>query len=343
MSRMDFGNILEGVPLPTIAINSDEKITFMNSKAEQLIGKGLIGRHLVTGLRQPILLSAIEATFRDMQDRVAKYLVNAASRDIIYEVSCTYAEPDHVILFFKDKSDLEDAIQMRRDFVANVSHELKTPLTALMGFIETLQGSAKEDTKTRNEFLKIMESEAQRMNRLVADLLSLSKVEARERIRPTETVDLKQLLNEIKLTLGPLFLNYNVAVNLDFPIEPVNVIGEKDELRQVFTNLIQNAVKYGNDGGLVNVKLSQVKHDRILRCDVITVSIKDFGQGIDPVHIPRLTERFYRIDNHRSRELGGTGLGLAIVKHIINRHRGRFIIESDIGLGCEFIVFLPVN
>ncbi|MAI58528.1 MAG: two-component sensor histidine kinase [Rhodobacteraceae bacterium] len=343
MHRMNLENILSGVPLPTIAINSDEKITFMNSKAEQLIGKGLIGRHLVTGLRQPILLSAIEATFLDMQDRAARYQVNAANRDVIYDVTCTYSEPDHVILFFKDKSELENAIQMRRDFIANVSHELKTPLTALIGFIETLQGSAKEDTKTRNEFLKIMESEAQRMNRLVADLLSLSKVEARERIRPTETIDLKQLLNEIELTLGPLFLNYSVVVNLDFPIEPVNVIGEKDELRQVFTNLIQNAVKYGNDGGRLNVKLSQIKHDQILKGEAIKVSIKDFGQGIDPVHLPRLTERFYRIDNHRSRELGGTGLGLAIVKHIINRHRGRFIIESDIGLGSEFIVFLPVN
>ena len=343
MSRLDLGNILGGVPLATVAINSDEKITYMNSEATHLIGKGLIGRHFVTGLRQPILLSAVEATFSDMQDRVSRYSVNAASRDIIYDVSCTYAEPDHVILFFKDKSDLEDAIQMRRDFIANVSHELKTPLTALIGFIQTLQGSAKEDPETRRDFLKIMESEAQRMNRLVADLLSLSKVEAREKIRPTETVDLTQLFNEIELTLGPLFLNYSVVVNLDFPIEPVNVIGEKDELRQVFTNLIQNAVKYGNDGGRVNVKLSQVKHDQMLRCDVITVSIKDFGQGIDPVHLPRLTERFYRIDNHRSRELGGTGLGLAIVKHIINRHKGRFVIESDIGLGSEFLVYLPVN
>ena len=208
-----------------------------------------------------------------------------------------------------------------------------------MGFIETLRGAARDDADARDRFLAIMEGEASRMNRLVGDLLSLNRVESEERVRPKERVDLVEHLKSTIKSLEPLAQTGGTALVLDAPSIPVEIPADPDQIQQVFTNLIENALKYG--GETVSVVLTVLDRDPALRCAAVRVQVIDDGPGIDPVHLPRLTERFYRADNHRSRELGGTGLGLAIVKHIINRHRGRLRVESDLGQGATFTVILP--
>jgi len=223
-----------------------------------------------------------------------------------------------------------------------VSHELKTPLTALLGFIETLNTSARADASARERFLKIMEREAQRMNRLVSDLLSLSQVEAVERMRPNEVVDVSRLLQETATTLAPVAEARGVRLHVVNADRLVKMAGDKDQLRQVFINLIENAIKYGGPNNEVSVTLSDIRYQTRLRCEGIAISVADKGPGIDALDIPRLTERFYRIDSHRSREMGGTGLGLAIVKHIVSRHRGVLKIDSAVGKGSEFKIILPI-
>ena len=194
-----------------------------------------------------------------------------------------------------------------------------------------------------NSFLAIMKSEAQRMDRLIADLLSLSRVEASERVRPTQKVDLKDVVRESIEVLGPLIEKSNLEVVIALSETPSEVTGEYDQLRQVFMNLLENAIKYGKDGGVITICLSAPYLESKLRKDALSLSVKDEGLGIDPIHIPRITERFYRVDTHRSREMGGTGLGLAIVKHIMNRHRGRLVVDSVLGLGTEVKLLLPLD
>ncbi|MAN98569.1 MAG: two-component sensor histidine kinase, partial [Roseovarius sp.] len=241
---------------------------------------------------------------------------------------------------FEDLTEREHAAQMRRDFVANVSHELRTPLTALMGFIETLQGPARHDQAAIDRFLGIMQSEAARMERLVRDLLSLSRVESEERVRPRDEVNLSQVIGSVLHALRPLARDRACDISFEAP-EGMVVRGNDDQLQQVFTNLVENAIKYGGKGNRITITLERTPRDATLRAPAIVARVRDQGPGIDPLHIPRLTERFYRVDTHRSREMGGTGLGLAIVKHIVNRHRGRLRISSAPGEGSEFSVILP--
>jgi len=230
-----------------------------------------------------------------------------------------------VLVSFEEMTDKEQASQMRRDFVANVSHELRTPLTALMGFIETLRGPARNDPKASARFLDIMQNEAERMNRLVGDLMSLNRVEGEERVRPTQSVVLNDILNSTLHALQNLASETAVTFETDYPESPVTIIADGDQLKQVFTNIIMNAIKYGGSGGRVKP---------VLRAPGVRIQIIDYGAGIDPIHLPRLTERFYRADDHRSKELGGTGLGLAIVKHIIKLS----IVTADVcGLKASLV------
>ena len=210
-----------------------------------------------------------------------------------------------------------------------------------MGFIETLRGPARDDAAARERFLGIMEAEAARMNRLVQDLLSLSRVESEERRRPAEHIDLAMLIRAVSATLQPQAEAAGVVIRVEGAGAPVHVHGDADQLTQVFHNLVENAVKYGGSGGEVTLRLAHIAHDPVLRGPATAVEVADRGEGIEPMHLPRLTERFYRVDSHRSRQKGGTGLGLAIVKHIISRHRGRLKIESEKGQGSRFTVILP--
>jgi two-component system phosphate regulon sensor histidine kinase PhoR len=347
MVSLELRTTLEAIPLPVLMIAADERISAANLAARTLLGQNILGRNFVTILRQPATLDAIESTLRDRAPRTARFLANDGVQDITYTLNCRYVPADQpntgggVLLCFEDVSHLEAAGQMRRDFVANVSHELRTPLTALMGFIETLLGPARDDAQARDRFLNIMANEAGRMNRLVGDLLSLSRVEDNERVRPKGQVDIGGLLETTIRSLKPLADESEVRIELEQPQTPVSIPGDRDQLNQVFTNLIENALKYGRSGGIVTVTLAQSERDATLRAPGIRVAVADKGPGIDPQHLPRLTERFYRADSHRSRELGGTGLGLAIVKHIINRHRGRLRVQSDLGQGAVFTVILP--
>ncbi|MBZ8119358.1 PAS domain-containing protein [Roseovarius sp. LXJ103] len=346
MSLPDISSLLEAIPQPALLIGRAERIIGANSGASALLGGAITGRHFITAIRQPTVLDAIEDALRTHAPREARYLTNAGEADVTYTVTARpvdWGSMQAVLVCFEDITHLEQAGQMRRDFVANVSHELRTPLTALLGFIETLQGPAKGDAVATERFLRTMAREAARMERLVHDLLSLSRVEAQERVRPRESVDLGALLTSVCQTLRPLTQDAGAALALTLPDAAIKVPGDADQLRQVFTNLIENAVKYGGQGGAVRITLTQLEAAPALRRPAAAVTITDQGPGIDPLHIPRLTERFYRVDGHRSREKGGTGLGLAIVKHIINRHRGRLRIESALGKGSTFSVLLPLD
>ncbi len=336
--------ILEALPQPLVLLGSDERLIAANAAAVALLGPGILGRNYVTVLRQPALLDTVEGTLRHHQATTTRYTVTSTARETVWKVLAAPVGAEGVqgvLLSFEDVTDLEQAGQMRRDFVANVSHELRTPLTALLGFIETLKGAARDDAAARDRFLTIMEREAERMNRLVRDLLHLSRVEAEERVRPTERVDVAQLVGSTLTALKPMARAAGVELEVTGEAGPLPVAADADQLTQVFHNLIENAVKYGGSGGRVSVHLTREPRDPGLRGPAVRIDVIDRGEGIDAIHLPRLTERFYRVDSHRSREKGGTGLGLAIVKHIVNRHRGRFRIESTRGEGSRFTVFLP--
>jgi len=332
--------------MPLVLISGAEQVAAMNDRAKEMFGTAGIGRNYVTVLRQPALLDCVEVTMRLRQQRRLRYLTTDMTREATYEVTSTPVEGSFgagALLCFEDITEREQAGQIRRDFVANVSHELKTPLTALLGFIETLRGPARDDGAARERFLGIMEREAERMNRLVSDLLSLSRVESEERMRPANRVDAVALVRSSLLTLKPMAQEAGITLTHAGHEAPVLVQGDADQLVQVFTNLIENAIKYGGAGGEVTVTVTFSERELAFRGPGLRIDVADKGEGFDPVHIPRLTERFYRVDNHRSREKGGTGLGLAIVKHIVNRHRGRFRIESTPGEGSVFSVMLPVG
>ncbi len=347
MSEDLLAEIVSAIPMPALMVDQTERIIAANTDARTLLGQNMQGRHFATILRQPQVIDAMEQSLRSKGPSKTRHLSNDGAQDTTFEVQCRYmngvgaVSGGAVLAIFQDITHLEQASQMRRDFVANVSHELRTPLTALMGFIETLRGPAREDAAARDRFLQIMTDEANRMNRLVGDLLSLNRVESEERVRPKEQLELTGLLQSTLNSLKPLAEDASVVLNLNAPQDPVSLIGDSDQLRQVFTNLIENAIKYGGSGGSVEVRIVPSERDTAMRGPAVRVQIVDKGPGIDAVHLPRLTERFYRADSHRSRQLGGTGLGLAIVKHIVNRHRGRLRVESDLGKGSVFTVILP--
>ncbi|UWQ09496.1 two-component sensor histidine kinase [Aliiroseovarius crassostreae] len=323
-------------------IAADGQICELNGAGQDLFGARALGRLYAAVLRQPVLLARIENALTGELASPVRYLTNEATRDVIYETHVTPDLQGSVVLSFLDITHKEEAGQMRADFVANVSHELRTPLTALSGFIETLRGPAREDAEARLRFLDIMEQEAGRMNRLVGDLLSLSRVEDMERVRPTDPQSIREILAAAVSMLRPQIDEQDVTLNLSLPQDiDDKVPGDRDQLLQVFTNLIENAVKYGRKGGIVEIFLETRMDQPGMKGPVLSVTVADQGEGIAAHHIGRLTERFYRVDGHRSREMGGTGLGLAIVKHILNRHRGRLRIESDVGKGSRFIVTLP--
>lgn len=337
-------NLVEAIPLPVLVIRRDQRIEAANDLARTLFGQGIVDRHYITALRQPDLLDTIEACLRDHAPRQADYLTSDDGQALNFRVTLravALKSGPGILLSFEDVTPVEQAGQMRRDFVANVSHELRSPLTALIGFIETLQGPAQEDAAGRTRFLSIMRTEAHRMNRLVDDLLSLSRVEAEERVRPTEQLDPADVIRSVLRRLEPQAEEAGVTLVSNLPDVPVKIFADQDQLQQVLTNLAENAIKYSGRGASVTVRLTPPDYEPRLRGDGIRIEVADTGPGIDAMHLPRLTERFYRVDTHRSREMGGTGLGLAIVKHIVNRHRGRLSVDSKLGQGTVFSVVLP--
>ncbi len=339
--------ILNALPDPILVLDGQRRIARANHAARKLFGNDAVGQDLAVALRHPTALEAADDVLAGRSALVAAdfALPTAEGRGFALRVAAlplaggTEAGAGEggvaAVLALHDVTALQKAERMRADFVANASHELRTPLASLVGFIETLQGPARDDEEARIRFLGIMRDQAARMARLINDLLSLSQIEMREHDRPGDPVPLAPLLRDIAAGLQPQAQAKGVTITLDLDEAAPPALGARDELIQVFQNLIDNAVKYGRPQTAVTVRLQR------LDAEQVEVAIRDQGEGIPKQHLPRLTERFYRVDSARSREMGGTGLGLAIVKHIVSRHRGRLVIDSDMGIGSVFSVRLP--
>ncbi len=332
-------DVLAGLPMAALLVGPDARVAAANEAALSLLGRTIVGRHHSFALRQPEVLQAISLALAGREQSFVRQVLPGPSHEVVHRITVSPVWSSAMCLF-QDISDQEQAEQTRRDFVANVSHELRTPLTSLLGFIETLRGPAKDDAAARGRFLAIMAGEAERMNRLVQDLLQLSRVEAQERQRPATRHDLAALTLSALQSLRPLASASGVEIMSRGLDAPIPTLVDPDQMMQVVTNLVENAIKYGGAGKQVLVSLSQEEGPR---GPLIRLDVTDYGDGFDPLHIPRLAERFYRIDGHRSREKGGTGLGLAIVKHIAHRHRGRLAIDSSPGKGSTFSVILPAG
>ncbi len=339
---MSRAGLVAAIPLPAALIGADHTITCVNPPFVDLFGADPVGRHFITAMRQPAVIEAIEQAFDRQTSGKASYLGVSIGKETTYEVAAAPAGQDVLITLIDGTAALA-ASKVRRDFIANVSHELRTPLTALMGFIETLRGAARNDEVARDRFLGTMAVEAGRMTRLVDELMTLSRVEETERKQPTDRVVLDDVLRLVRESLTVIAQKADVDLVFDMPEGKKIVLGDAVQLQQVFTNLIENAVKYGGKAGRVTVTLGAVSHYARLRGDGVMITVQDHGIGIAAHHIARLTERFYRVDSHRSREVGGSGLGLAIVKHIINRHSGRLRIESALAVGTTVTVLLPAD
>ena len=338
--------IVDGLPDPLIAVDRQRRIVRTNRAAVMLLGPTVPDRDLSTALRHPELLAAIDALLAVADgnfvgpDQVAVDLVltGAPERDVIAHarrLPRAAADGSLALIVLHDTTALRRAERMRADFVANASHELKTPIAGIMGFIETLRGPARDDAAARERFLVIMAEQADRMRRLVDDLLMLSRIEQHEHARPDTEVNVRRVLEGVRDLLQLKASSRKVALELTVDPALPEAVGDYDELIVVFQNLVDNAIKYAKPATTVKVAARPLGRDRL------AVAVSDEGDGIPAAHLPRLTERFYRVDNARSRQLGGTGLGLAIVKHVVNRHRGRLDIQSTPGKGSTFTVMLP--
>ena len=332
----------EALPDPILLLNASGQIVSSNAPARRLFGSLREGSHISSAIRTPEFLDAVLAA-PDCGRAIT--VIYAERVPVGRRMEATVApiegapESGTILVLLRDLTEVERINQMRADFIANASHELRTPLASLRGFIETLQGTAKEDTGARERFLPIMAEQASRMTRLIDALLSLSRVEMNAHVAPRDLVDLNEVVRHARETLEPLARESGVVLEVgQFP-EKALVRGDRDELVQVIQNLVQNALKYGLQGGLVRI---EAKHIPSLgrQGGRFAIAVIDRGPGIAPEHLPRLTERFYRVDVASSREKGGTGLGLAIVKHILNRHRGELAIASKPGEGSTFTIML---
>ncbi len=322
--------VVAGMPDPAVLLDRAGRVIHLNAAAAQLAPALRKNELAQFALRSPEIISALREAIATTESRRATYLDHVT----------VFGGTDKCMLMtFHDQTPLRRVEEMRADFVANASHELRTPLAALSGFIDTLQGPAKDDVRARERFLGIMHTQATRMARLIDDLLSLSRVELSAHVRPDTLVDLVPIIRQVADGLEPLARERQVSVNIDLPDGPVLIAGDREELLRLFENLIENALKYGASGGKVIVSLNSANSGE--GAPEIRVTVRDFGPGIAPEHLPRLTERFYRVDVGDSRAQGGTGLGLSLVKHILNRHRGRLLIESVPKNGATFTAAFP--
>jgi two-component system phosphate regulon sensor histidine kinase PhoR len=339
------------LPEPLLLLDPNRRIVRANEAAVQLLGDRLLDRDLAGALRHPAVLTAADAVLRGEGLRVVEFEVaSPIERHLsarLAPLSPATAEGAAAVLVLHDLTDIKRSERLRADFVANASHELRTPLASLVGFIETLRGPAREDTSARERFLAIMAEQAGRMARLVDDLLSLSRIEMNEHRAPTNPVDIGNVLRAVADTLEQRAQARQMRFDFKLPADLAPVLGDADELTQVFQNLFDNAIKYGAAGtpievaGFASSKLLPASRPG-QRNATVAIAVRDHGPGIPRDFLPRLTERFYRVDPARSRELGGTGLGLAIVKHIVSHHRGALDIDSELGQGSVFTVHLPV-
>ena len=340
-------SVLSGLPDPVVALDRHGEVVALNARANVIAPALRRGEPVSLGMRNPEVLDAIRRASASGDVQRVEFFVRVPVERwyeaIATPITLAYASAPPaalVLTTFHDLTPLRRVEEMRADFVANASHELRTPLAALSGFIDTLRGPAREDAAARERFLSIMEVQATRMARLIDDLLSLSRIELNAHLRPDKEVDLVAIARQVVDGLQTLARDRGVDVAMATPADRLIVLGDRDELLRVFENLVENALKYAASGKRVDIALSAGEGTAGGR--EARVAVRDYGPGIAPDHLPRLTERFYRVDVSESRAQGGTGLGLALVKHILNRHGGRLTIESVLGQGATFIVHLPL-
>jgi two-component system phosphate regulon sensor histidine kinase PhoR len=337
-------SLIGALPDPAMVIGDDLCVAAANAPARQLLPALRTGEPLVLALRAPDVLDCLRQVFLSGEAATAPWRERVPVErhfDVrIAPLAAPRGSAQAVLVTLRDLTEIRRVDKMRVDFIANASHELRTPLASMLGFVETLQGPARDDARARDKFLAIMREQGQRMARLIDDLLSLSRIEQIEHVRPQTPVDLVQVARHVADTLTPLAEELGVDLLIEAD-RPVVVAGDRDELVRVAENLIENAIKYGAPSPSSNKPRVEISVAREGRRG--TLSVRDFGLGIAAEHLPRLTERFYRIDAGQSRSKGGTGLGLAIVKHILARHRGRLSIASEIGRGSIFIASAPLH
>ena len=330
--------VAQAMPGPVVFLDASMRMLAGNDAARVILPALQPGDPLPMGLRAPEVLDAVRRVCAGGPTETVRWLERVPVEQV-FDVRVSRIALDGAMAVAIAMTDLTEAMRaerMRTDFVANASHELRTPLASLMGFIETLQGPAREDARAREQFLGIMREQAMRMSRLIDDLLSLSRIEQTQHLRPQGSVDLVRIVSHVIDTLAPLAAESGAQVRLVAP-EAADLPGDRDELIRLAENLIENAIKYGGHDNVppqVDVEISRHGGQWVL-------CVRDNGPGIAPEHLPRLTERFFRTDAGASRAKGGTGLGLAIVKHILVRHRGRLFIDSTLGEGARFRAFLP--
>jgi len=331
----------DALPDPSIIIDRRSVIVHLNPQAARHFPSVVTGSPIAFTMRFPQLLAAIEAARLGAAQTIE--LHQTVPTETWYKATVAplaAGDPvnDGVLVITLQSQTEEKRLEMlRTDFIANASHELRTPLTSLVGFIDTLLGPAANDKEARERFLGLMRGQAARMAKLIEDLLSLSRIEMRQHMRPTAPIELGPLLREVAEGLHKLAEDSGTHLNVQAPAEPITVSGDRDELYEVFENLIDNAIKYGADGDTIDITLSP---DAGRRGFDAVVSVVDHGVGVAAEHVPRLTERFYRVDADTSRKKKGTGLGLAIVKHIVTRHHGVLTIKSQPGQGTRVDVLL---
>ncbi len=342
--------IMEKLSDPLLILDSTNRILMANKSAHDLLGKQILKQNISVFIRNSAFDNAllrahntevpVSCEFKFGTPVARHYL----TRMHLFSMDSDQSRKSKQYMFLAlyDVSAIKRADIMRADFVANASHELRTPLASILGFVETLQGPARDDNDTHDRFLSIMHDEASRMSRLIEDLLSLSRIERDLHVPPSDKINLSHLIRSVIDVLEPQARDKNMVIIFPNGLQK-DITGDHDQLTQVFQNLIENAIKYGSPD--TEIRVAYVKN--ILSPDVsnkdITITITNEGPGIAPEHLPRLMERFYRVDSARSRSLGGTGLGLAIVKHIIQRHKGRIFFESELNSTTKVTVSLPLE
>lgn len=343
--------ILESLPHPLLLLSEDRQIVRATVGAEALLGASTPGRDLSSVLRNPKVLEAVDRVLagggREIIEFEIQFPTDRSLNAQIENLPTPAADGSTAVVALFDVTEIKQVHQMRADFVANASHELRTPLSVLAGCVKTLRGPAKDDPEGRDRFLSMMDSHATRMTQLIEDLLSLSRIELNENMPPAGRVQLTTVISNVVTSLEIPAAERQIDVTIEPGLGIHEISGDESELNQLFLNLIDNSIKYSREGGIVDISLREGFREAPSpmppETPHIEISITDQGTGIPPEHIPRLTERFYRVDTARSREMGGTGLGLAIVKHIVGRHRGALTVESTEGEGSTFTVYLPLS
>ena len=358
--------LLDGLPYPLLVLGRDRQLLRLNRAARTLFGdrpaSDLLGRDLAHALRDPVLDEAVGRVLAGAAGASVELAIADGRVERLFAVAVAPLEGSGdgaspgtagavggdapaVMATLHDITAIRRTEELRVDFVANASHEIRSPLTALIGCIETLRGPAWDDDQARATFLEMMDDQGRRMARLVDDLLSLSRIELKEHTQPTGKVDLATMLERLRVSLRFDVAEKEMTIALDVASGLAPARGDEGELEQALYNLVSNAIRYGRRGTTVSVcagvSESPPDHLRLSSGPLLWVAVSDDGEGIEPHHLPRLTERFYRVDAARSRALSGTGLGLAIVKHVLNRHRGELHIESRVGEGSTFTIWLP--